>query len=238
MSGSSSRRSSGTKTMRIPQPGVCAEKSPELLPGQLLVVDVDDWHSARPAVVDDAAEHVTPRRPLVPRRVVLDLRAARRDLHGDVVIRGCGGLGGPDHLVEAVEDLLVGHLVHRGPEEKVGGAKAGFLVRDDRAVSLPRDRDLRERGDSWPLQAHGDAPGDERWPSTGSLPRATRSPQACVSSGSVMLATQATCRAVTTANGENADRSASGLGAMKIVQSPEAWVSICPTIPPMGSTAA
>src|SRR5271166_5086176 len=58
--------------------GVDAEQPAELSERQLLVVDTDDDFPIRPAVVDDAAEHVAARDPLIAVLVIVDLLLPRR----------------------------------------------------------------------------------------------------------------------------------------------------------------
>src|SRR5271166_6798389 len=53
--------------------GVHAEQPTELRQRQLLVVDTDDDFPVRPTVVDEAAEHVPARDPLIAVLVIVDL---------------------------------------------------------------------------------------------------------------------------------------------------------------------
>ena len=64
-----------------------AEQPTELPERQLLVVDTDDDFPVRPAVVDDAAEHVAARDPLIAVLVIVDLLLARRLLDDRLVPR-------------------------------------------------------------------------------------------------------------------------------------------------------
>ena len=55
-----------------------AEQPAELSERQLLIVDMNDDIPVRPAVVDDAAEHVAARDPLIAVLVIVDLFLPRR----------------------------------------------------------------------------------------------------------------------------------------------------------------
>ncbi len=58
--------------------GMDAEQPAELPDRQLLIVDMDDDIPTRAAVVDEAAEHVAARDPLIAVLMVVDLLLARR----------------------------------------------------------------------------------------------------------------------------------------------------------------
>src|SRR6266542_4353574 len=56
-----------------PPPGMGGEETAELLPREVMLVDVDDRLTGRPRIVDHAPKHVAPRDPLASPARVFDL---------------------------------------------------------------------------------------------------------------------------------------------------------------------
>jgi len=81
-----------------PHAPACArgEHSAELIPGKLLVVDVDDRPVVWATIADDASENIAPWRPVTTEREVLELRPANRNLDRDVLVFRAASLHGLD----------------------------------------------------------------------------------------------------------------------------------------------
>jgi hypothetical protein len=151
--GFSATNSSGTNA--IPS-SMHAEQPAELRERQLLVVDVDGDFPIRSAVVDDAAEHIAARDPLVAVLVVVDLLLARRLLDHRLVPRLQERPLRVEDGVVHFDDFGVGHLGN-ARDARVGEVRVGVV--DDRVVPLAGDPHLINQDVGRLLRAHAPAPG-------------------------------------------------------------------------------
>ena len=138
--------------------GVGRQQAAELVPRKLAVVNVDEGFVAGAAVINHAAKHVTSRSPLIAPLEVLDMRSARWNLDRHVLVREAESLRRLDVLVEAIEDLLIRHLLDRRPEPEVRRPESRLDVLDDGFVVLTRDPNLVKRRDVWTFETHGAPP--------------------------------------------------------------------------------
>ena len=121
---------------------------------QLLVVDMDGHFRLRAAVVDDAAEHVAARDPLIAIFVIVDLFLPRRYFGDRLVPGGQESFLSREDAVEHVDDFTVRHSrdVRSDSETRPGNAGVGIV--DNRVVSLTRYPHLIDYGASRLPQAH------------------------------------------------------------------------------------
>jgi hypothetical protein len=137
------------------------EQATEVLQRQLLVVDMDGDFAVGAAVVDDAAEHVAARNPLIAAFMVVDLRLSGRFLDNRIV----------PFLQEArlcVEDAIihrnnvgVGHRCDARPDGDVRRGQSPVGMVNSRGVAIAGNTNLTEQYVSRSLRAHVRAPGAE-----------------------------------------------------------------------------
>src|SRR5271167_2055633 len=119
---------------------------------------MDGDFSLGAAIVDDAAEHVAARDPLIAIFVIVDLFLPRRFFGDRLVPGGQESFLSCEDAVEYVDDITVRHGrdVRSDSETRPRNARVGIV--DNRVVSLARYPHLIDDGAGRLLQAHLRAP--------------------------------------------------------------------------------
>src|SRR5208337_3619488 len=119
---------------------------------------MDGDFSLRAAIVDDAAEHVTARDPLIAIFMIVDLFLPRRFFGDRLVPGGQESFLSCEDAVEQVDDFTVRHARDVGSDSETRPRNADVGIVDDRVVSLARYPHLIDYAADRLLQAHLRAP--------------------------------------------------------------------------------
>src|SRR5208337_3170992 len=115
---------------------------------------MDGDFSLGAAVVDDAAEHVAARDPLIAIFVIVDLFLPRRFFGDRLVPGGQESFLSRENAVEHVDDFAVRHGRDVWSDSEARPRNAGVGIVDNRVVSLARYPHLIDYGAGRLLQAH------------------------------------------------------------------------------------
>ncbi len=110
--------------------------------------------SLRAAVVDDAAEHVAARDPLIAVFVIVDLFRLQRFFDDSLVPGGQEPFLSREDAVEHVDDFTVRHSRDVWSDSDTRSRNAGVGMVDNRVVSIVRYPHLIDQNAGRLLQAH------------------------------------------------------------------------------------
>jgi hypothetical protein len=135
-----------------------AEQATEFRERQLLIVDVDGDFPIRPTAVDNAAEYVAARDPLIAVFVVVDLLLARRFLDDRLILLLQEPPLRVEDLVVHLDDIGVAHRRDAGTYDNACTGNVRVGVVDDRVASLAGYSHLIDQNVGRPLWAHFPTP--------------------------------------------------------------------------------